>query len=97
MAFLIYPYSAQVILLMPTTSLGPMFDTLVHAGLGLRVFQAFARSIQPPKEGAMGLYRFFFGFVQALADNKDREAEVKPAQKYAEARLPPPTILPPTL
>lgn len=57
---------------------GATFWTALHAGAGLRIFQAFARSIQAPKEGAGGMYRFLFAFVQNLADNQDRKDERRP-------------------
>ena len=59
-------------------NLHPLFDQLVNAGLGLRLFQAFARSIPDPTPTSYRFYIFFFRFAQNLADNKDRLAHDPP-------------------
>lgn len=56
---------------MPET-IRPLVDQLINAGLGLRLFQAFSRSIPQPDPQSTKAYLFFFTFVQNLADNKDR-------------------------
>jgi hypothetical protein len=53
-------------------SIRPVFDTLINAGLGLRLFQAFARSLLCPAPNSTRAYQFFFRLIQNLADNKDR-------------------------
>ena len=63
---------------MSDNNLHPLLDQLVNAGLGLRLFQAFARSIPSPLPTSNRFYLFFFNFVQNLADNKDRVLPDKP-------------------
>lgn len=57
---------------MSDNNLHPLMDQLVNAGLGLRLFQAFSRSIPTPQPTSPRIYLFFFNFIQNLADNKDR-------------------------
>jgi len=61
---------------MSDNNLHPLFDQLINAGLGLRLFQAFSRSIPEPTPTSYRAYIFFFHFIQNLADNKDRISEV---------------------
>ena len=61
--------------------LHPLLDNLMNAGLGLRLFQAFARSIPSPLPDSHRWYLFFFTFVQNLADNKDRLGHEIPPPK----------------
>lgn len=71
---------------MPLDILGPTFETLVHAGLGLRVFQAFARALPPPSEKSGGWYRFWFNFIQYLADNQERQYDRPTSQSITNGQ-----------
>lgn len=60
---------------------------LTATGMGLRLFQAIARSLQAPKEDSSGLYKFLYSFVQNMADNKDRLGETIPADGKLQTTL----------
>lgn len=69
-----------------THTFGPAFETILHAGIGLRLFQAFARAIEAPKVGNGGFYRFIYAVTQDLADNKDRLYERRPDKQNEGAK-----------